>query len=87
MEGTKSGSTALPKWSSNLRMPSRDLRNGNTQLLDIPNGSGSNTFGDRAFQTYAPQLWNRIPARLRTSKTTYQFRKGLKTHLFTKYYD
>lgn len=41
-------------------------------------------FGDRAFQVAGPRLWNRLPASLRQSDTTVgQFKKLLKTHLFS----
>ena len=41
-------------------------------------------FGDRAFQVARPRLWNSLPASLRQSDTTVgQFKKLLKTHLFS----
>jgi len=41
-------------------------------------------FGDRAFQVAGPRLWNNLPASLRQSDTTVgQFKKLLKTHLFS----
>jgi len=41
-------------------------------------------FGDRAFQVAGPRLWNSLPASLRQSDTTVgQFKKLLKTHLFS----
>jgi len=41
-------------------------------------------FGDRAFQVAGPTLWNSLPASLCQSDTTVgQFKKLLKTHLFS----
>ena len=41
-------------------------------------------FGDRAFQVAGPRLWNSLSASLRQSDTTVgQFKKLLKTHLFS----
>jgi len=41
-------------------------------------------FGDRAFQVAAPRLWNNLLASLHQSDTTVgQFKKLLKTHLFS----
>ena len=41
-------------------------------------------FSDRAFQVAGPRLWNNLPASLRQSDTTVgQFKKLLKTHLFS----
>ena len=43
-------------------------------------------FGDRVFQVAGPRLWNSLPASLRQSDTTVgQFKKLLKTHLFSGY--
>uniref|UniRef100_A0AAV2LSV1 Maturase K n=1 Tax=Knipowitschia caucasica TaxID=637954 RepID=A0AAV2LSV1_KNICA len=42
--------------------------------------------GDRAFEAAAPRLWNALPDHLRAPQTVEAFKKGLKTHLFTKAY-
>ena len=41
------------------------------------------TFADRAFSTYAPRLWNNLPNSVKNVETISQFKKGLKTYLFT----
>ena len=70
-----------------LKEHHRNLRNANTKRLEVPEGATANSFGERAFCISAPLLWNKIPVHLRMSKTVAHFKKGLKTHLFTKHYD
>ena len=67
-----------------LKKSHRNLRNANTKRLEVPECATANSFGERAFSISAPMLWNKIPEYLRTSKTVAHFKKGLKTHLFTK---
>ncbi len=43
--------------------------------------------GDRAFQKYAPKLWNSIPAHIKESETLEGFKATLKTHLFESAYN
>ena len=42
--------------------------------------------GDRAFQKYAPKLWNSTPAQIKESGTLEGFKTTLKTHLFESTY-
>lgn len=42
-------------------------------------------YGDRAFSTYAPRLWNSLPHSLRASATLSSFRSHLKHHLFANF--
>ena len=39
-------------------------------------------YGARSFQSSAPELWNNIPDKIKTSKTIDQFKAALKTHYF-----
>ena len=41
-----------------------------------------NTVGDRAFSFAAIDLWNKLPLKLRDSKTVDTFKSDLKTYLF-----
>ena len=43
-------------------------------------------YGDRAFYIYAPNLWNRLPAYLKTVNEHGLFKSQLKTFLFKRYY-
>ena len=45
------------------------------------------TYGDRAFSTAAPRLWNQLPPELRSVTSVDQFRTQLKTYLFKLAYD
>ena len=40
------------------------------------------TYGDRAFSSVAPRLWNSLPIELRNCNKLETFKSGLKTHLF-----
>ena len=44
-------------------------------------------YGDRAFSSAAPRLWNQLPPELRGVTPVDQFRKHLKTYLFKLAYD
>ena len=43
------------------------------------------TWGDRAFQKAAPDLWNSLPWKVRKQNTKESFKRELKTHLFNIY--
>ena len=53
----------------------------NQLLLHVPK-TKLPTGGDRSFSSYAPSLWNKIPAEIRASKNVETFKKQLKTHYF-----
>ena len=61
----------------------RNLRSANTNRLQTRKTKLC-TMGDRAFCSAAPRLWNALPDYLRAPQTTAAFKRGLKTHLFTK---
>jgi hypothetical protein len=42
--------------------------------------------GERAFSVAAPLAWNRLPAELKTTRSTAVFKRGLKTFLFRAAY-
>ena len=64
--------------------PSRNLRSSdNGVLLRVPH---VRTYGDRAFSSAAPVLWNSLPLEIRSSDSEFLFRKRLKTYLFRKYF-
>ena len=62
-----------------------NLRSGRDSLLQIPITKLS-TYGDRAFEKAAPELWNRLPVQIRQSKTVTIFKTQLKTYMFNQYY-
>ena len=46
----------------------------------------NSSWGDRAFSTYAPKVWNCLPYFIRMEPSTEKFKTLLKTHLFTTFY-
>ena len=60
----------------------RALRSNNLGLLVVPR-TRTVRFGDRSFAHAAPVLWNALRSELRTTRSYFQFRRLLKTHLFT----
>ena len=50
----------------NVNQPARALRSNNAMLLHVPR-SKTVRYGNRAFATAAPALWNKLPANIRTS--------------------
>ena len=63
----------------------RLLRSSNNLLL-IEFRSRTKSYGDRAFKTAAPKLWNKLPLSIRQSKTLASFKSQLKHHLFKEAY-
>ena len=64
---------------------SENLRSYDDTILVIPR-TKLTTCGDRAFQNYAPLLWNKVPKQVRDLNKLESFKRQLKTHLFRKYY-
>ena len=63
--------------------PSRSLRSASHELLHVPK-SRLVTFGDRAFASFAPRLWNELPIQLRNSNYIDSFKSAYKNYLFKK---
>ena len=64
--------------------PVRPLRSLNMGvLLDVPRSS-TKSFGDRTFAYAAPHLWNKLAESLHVITDLTQFKKDLKTHLYTQ---
>jgi len=61
--------------------PPRSLRSAEQYLLK-EHKMRLKTYGDRAFSSCAPRLWNSIPLNLRMCKETNTFKKDMKTYLF-----
>ena len=64
----------------------RNLRSNNKNLLINPDINLS-TYGNRAFQKSAPELWNPLPEDIKLVTSVPTFKKRLKTHLFKQYYE
>ena len=62
---------------------SRVLRTDKHLVLEVPR-TRCKTFGDRAFASSGPRLWNQLPGNIRAADTTTQFKGLLKQHLFEK---
>ena len=63
-------------------IPQRNLCSSNKHLLVVPSSSTC-TYGDHAFASAAPILWNKLPDKLRAETDTGSFMKSLKTYLFS----
>ena len=61
-----------------------NLRSNHKMLLKIPRSHTK--YGERAFSSMAPVLWNSLPYHLRSAKNNEMFRNKLKTHLFHNSY-
>ena len=75
-----------PSYLSNLLrpyVPTRSLRSTGQGLLCVPKTRLS-TFGDRAFASFAPRLWNDLPVYLRSCESLDKFKSAYRTYLFKK---
>jgi hypothetical protein len=63
--------------------PERELRSTDANLLATPNVR-LKSYGDRAFSKAAPECWNSLPFSLRSINDLEDFKRALKTHLFSK---
>ena len=88
----KSLNNLAPKYLSSLisyYQPPSSLRSANQLLLKIPNINEikpTPSFGNRTFSLSGPTLWNGLPYNLRKCITLDNFKKQLKTYLFTEYF-
>ena len=76
-----------PKYLSDLvkhYIPPLSLRPEN-QLKLVETRSKSR-FGDRSLTIAAPDLWNHLPLKIKTAESVLEFKKLLKTFLFTQEY-
>ena len=77
-----------PEYLRNLlkkKTPQKTLISASDNLLHEPRTSLI-TYGDRAFQSSAPKLWNALPNNIKNSKNLDNFKQLLKTHLFERSY-
>ena len=65
--------------------PSRTLRSSSKFLLCTP--KTFSTYGDRAFSSSAPKLWNSLPYDIRCTNSLSGFKSTLKTYLFKSSYN
>jgi hypothetical protein len=80
--------TMAPPYITDLLIPytpTRNLRSSDQHLLTVPRTTTS--FGDRAFSSIAPKLWNSLPSELRQCRSIELFKKDLKTYLFNITYN
>jgi hypothetical protein len=69
-------------------VPSRTLRSSSQIYLRLPSQRPRTKFyGQRAFATSGPTLWNTLPPDIRNAATVDQFKCRLKTFLFMDYYE
>ena len=76
-----------PPYLSNLiekYHPGRTLRSG--QSLNLQQPMTRTQYGDLAFTSVSPRLWNDLPHVIKSAHSLTIFKKLLKTHLFNMYY-
>ena len=66
--------------------PTRELRSSQANLLSVKRFKYK-TLGERSFAFSAPQLWNSLPLEIRMANTLQNFKRLLKTHLFTSHFN
>ena len=66
--------------------PNFNLRSGSEYKLNIPK-TRLKTYGDRAFSSVSPAMWNRIPENIKRSPDVNSFKKQLKTYMFKCVYN
>ena len=64
--------------------PRRALRSASKCLMSPPKITKTKFYGDRAFASAAPCVWNGLPQKLRAITNIDSFKEDLKTHLFNK---
>ena len=85
----KAMNNLAPQYISDLLVkytPCRTLRSSSGNFLVIPSNREVSTayYGDRAFSSSAPTLWNKLPRKIRNATSVDEFKTLLKTHLFKK---
>jgi len=60
--------------------PSRTLRSSDYKLLFVPRVR--TCFGSRSFAVSTPTIWNSLPLAIRSSGSTYSFRRQLKSFFY-----
>lgn len=70
----------------NIKTHARNLRSSHSITLSHPAIKTLKNYGDRAFSTQAPILWNNLPSDLRCVSDFNTFKQRLKTYLFRLYY-
>ena len=63
-------------------VPSRTLRSCKQNLLVVPK-KNLKTYGERSFSYAAPNVWNKLPEKVKSAESLNVFKKNLKTYLFT----
>ena len=68
--------------------PARTLRSSSQHLIQLSSvRPRTMTYGARSFATYGPTLWNDLPLNIRSTSSINVFKKAIKTHLFSQYYN
>ena len=65
-----------------LYTPGRLLRSSNDHLRLLKPQTNLKDYGERAFYSSAPKIWNELPLTIRQASTLTSFKSLLKTHLF-----
>ena len=66
-----------------IKEPTRSLRS-NASVVLHRRKANLVTYGQRSFFYAAPELWNRLPSHVKNATSLQQFKRVLKTHLFSQ---
>jgi hypothetical protein len=70
----------------NVYIPNKNLRSASKSLLIKPKMKLL-TYGERAFNFAAPDVWNSLPEIIKGANTLEIFKRKLKTHFFIEYFN
>jgi hypothetical protein len=75
-----------PTYLTELLQPARPLRalRSSARGLQLVEPRTRHSWGDRAFASAAPKQWNLLPASVQNANTLTDFKRKLKSHLFTQ---
>ena len=67
-----------------INVKSRNLRSSSDKNILFKPIKKLKTYGDKSFDFYGPHVWNSLPRAIRDLENINDFKRALKTHLFTQ---
>ena len=82
---------SAPRYLTDLvtvQTSTRSLRSSaEIRLKPSPHRNTLVSYGDRAFEVFAPRMWNGLPGQIRQIQSRTEFKSAIKTFLFNKFLD